>query len=35
MAREDEYIEHEHPEQKADLVINGTEPYDLSVFFYR
>jgi hypothetical protein len=24
MAREDEYIEHEHPEQKADLVINGT-----------
>ena len=32
MAREDEYIEHEHPEQKADLVINGTQPYDLSVF---
>src|SRR5438552_15278696 len=31
MAHEDEYIEHEHPEQKADLVINGTQPYDLSV----
>lgn len=29
MASEDEYIEREHPEQKADLVINGTEPYDL------
>ena len=28
MAREDEYIEREHPEQRADLVINGTEPYD-------
>ena len=33
MSREDEYIEREHPEQKADLVINGIEPYDLSVFF--
>lgn len=33
MAREDEYIEREHPEQKADLVINGAEPYDLSAFF--
>lgn len=33
MASEDEYIEREHPEQKADLIINGTEPYDLSVFF--
>ncbi len=30
MAREDEYIEREHPEQKADLMINGTQPYDLS-----
>jgi len=29
MAREDEYIELEHPEQKAHLVINGTQPYDL------
>ncbi len=29
MAREDEYVEREHPEQKAHLVINGTEPYDL------
>ena len=33
MIHEDEYIEFEHPEQKADLVIKGTEPYDLSVFF--
>jgi uridine kinase len=33
MACEDEYIKCERPEQKADLVINGTEPYDLSVFF--
>lgn len=33
MAREDEYIECEHPEQKADLVINGTESYDLSALF--
>ena len=33
MAREDEYIEREHPAQKADLVINGTESYDLSVSF--
>jgi uridine kinase len=33
MAREEEYIEREHPEQKADLVINGTQPYDLSAFF--
>lgn len=33
MESEDEYIEREHPEQKADLIINGTEPYDLSVFF--
>jgi len=29
MAREDEYIRCEHPEQKADLVLGGTEPYDL------
>ena len=34
MMSEDEYIDREHPEQKADLVINGTQPYDLSVFFY-
>ncbi len=33
MAREDEYIEREHPQQKAHLVINGTEAYDVSVFF--
>ena len=33
MASEDEYIEREHPERKADLVINGTQAYDLSVFF--
>jgi len=33
MVREDEYIEREHPAQKADLVINGTESYDLSVSF--
>ena len=33
MAREDEYMEHEHPVQKVDLVLNGTEPRDLSVFF--
>ncbi|HZU66539.1 MAG TPA: AAA family ATPase [Ktedonobacteraceae bacterium] len=33
MAHEDEYIEREHPEQKADLVIDGTRPYDLSVLF--
>jgi uridine kinase len=33
MAHEDEYIEREHPVQKVDLVINGTEPCDLSVFF--
>ena len=33
MGREDEYIERELPEQKADLVINGTESYDLSMLF--
>lgn len=33
MAQEDEHIEREHPEQKADLVINGTQPYEPSVFF--
>jgi uridine kinase len=32
MAREDEYIELEHPEQRADLVISGTEPYGPSMF---
>ncbi|GCE29558.1 hypothetical protein KDA_50420 [Dictyobacter alpinus] len=34
IASEDEYIEREHPEQKVDLVINGTRPYDLSAVFY-
>jgi len=33
MAQEDEYIKREYPEQKANLVINGTQHYDLSVFF--
>lgn len=33
MMSEDEYIDREHPEQKADLVISGTQPYDLSGFF--
>ncbi len=32
MASEDEYIEREHPEQNTDLVIDGTEPFNLSVF---
>jgi hypothetical protein len=32
MAREDEYRELEHPEQRADLVISGTEPYGPSMF---
>jgi uridine kinase len=33
MANEDDYIEREHPQQRADLILDGTQPYDLSDFF--
>ena len=27
MAEEDAYVEREHPDQRADIVVSGTQPY--------